>query len=165
MLISKYGLDILNFHNEWDPKLIVTWETCNARKWLNNVFLYSAFNKEERKAIPITEVDNSDSLGLTKKQTVEINNTQDQVFLLSYHEVFDLYLPDETARQCAPTDTAIECGARASAMCYFEGRGTWAWWLRSPGDSQYCAAVVKYDGSIGYYSGACRNKYGNIRRV
>lgn len=86
MLVSKYGLEARNFHNELSEKLMVTWETCSLRKWLNSVFLFAAFNEDERKAIPTTEVDNSDSLGLTKKQIVEINNTQDRIFVLSESE-------------------------------------------------------------------------------
>ena len=163
MLISKYGLDILNFHNEWDPKLIVTWETCNARKWLNNVFLYSAFNKEERKAIPITEVDNSDSLGLTKKQTVEINNTQDQVFLLSKTEAslyfdaggsygspnpsdYDVFIRSRVA----PTPYAISQGAFVSDQYQTtEGMATGKWPLRTSWDTYHQGETVSQGGAFG----------------
>ena len=147
LLLSKYSLDSQLYGRDYFGD--TTWADSSIREWLNGSFLDRAFSDREKEQIATTYVKNDSVQGYGLYNTIGGEDTEDQVFLLSYHEVFDLYLPDETARQCAPTDTAIECGARASDMCYFEGRGTWAWWLRSPGDSQYCAAVVKYDGSIG----------------
>ena len=165
LLISKYGLDILNFHNEWDPKFTVTWETCNARKWLNNVFLYSAFIEEERKAIPTTEVDNSDSLGLTKKQTVEVNNTQDRIFLLSNTEVkiyfekgssevedprdYDAYIA-QTGLRVAPTPYAIAQGAFISAQFRTsEGLPAGQWTTRTSCDDYTQGDYVREGGVFG----------------
>lgn len=64
----------------------ITWETCSAREWLNDTFLNTAFSKEEQKAIPITELDNSDRLNPKIKFKGELNNTQDRIFLLSKTE-------------------------------------------------------------------------------
>ena len=147
LLLSKYSLDSKLYGRDYFGD--TTWADSSIREWLNGSFLDRAFSDREKEQIATTYVKNDSVQGYGLYNTIGGEDTEDQVFLLSYHEVFDLYLPDETARQCAPTDTAIECGARASDMCYFEGRGTWAWWLRSPGDLQFCAAVVKYDGSIG----------------
>ena len=147
MLISKYGLDTI-MYDAWSTKRDVVWEDCIARKWLNQFFLYSAFNEEERKAIPLTEVDNSDSLkaNLNNKMT-EVNNTQDRVFLLSRSEAelyfgadrgwgqtdYKEYEPYVRAR-VAPTPYAIAQGAFVSDQFYtVEGIPAGKWLLRTYG--------------------------------
>ena len=67
--------------------------------------------------------------------------TVDQVFLLSITEV-NKYFSSNSARQCKPTDYAVANGAweNDSGNCW--------WWLRSPGNYQYRAAIVLVGGDV-----------------
>ncbi len=85
LLLSKYGLDAKPYNAEEGD---ATWEKCSLRSWLNGEFLQSAFSADEQTAILTTAVDNSNSQGLHNSRWDEDggNNTQDQIFLLSYAE-------------------------------------------------------------------------------
>ena len=74
------------------------------------------------------------------------NATTDKVFLLSITEV-EKYFSSDSARQCEPTEYAIANGAYVNS-----DNGNCWWWLRSPGDDRYFAALVLSDGLV-YYSG------------
>ena len=96
-------------------------------------------------------VDNSKGQGYSDYNTNGGNNTQDRIFLLSYHEAFDLYFSSAESRKCVPTDYAIAQGARTSNVQKVDGRATGWWWLRSPGSRQDGAARVNDDGSRYYF--------------
>ena len=148
LLVSKYGLDARNFHSERSEKLKVTWETCSLRKWLNNVFLFAAFNEDERKAILMTDVDNSDSLGLTKKQTVEVNNTQERIFVLSKSETILYFGGSEAKLRLAPTLYAIAQGAFISDQFQtIEGLPAGRWSLRTSDDEYRWSTTVFQTGA------------------
>ena len=147
LLLSKYSLDAKPYHT---TATYITWETCSLRNWLNRDFLNVAFTAEEQKAILTTTVDNSKDQGYDGYRTDGGNNTQDKIFLLSYHEAFDLYFPNDSDRMCAPTDYAIAQGACKSRSFKKDGRATGWWWLRSPGRTQGYAACVLDDGSRRY---------------
>ena len=146
LLLSKYGLDAKPYNT---PYVSVTWENCTLRNWLNSDFLKVAFSAQEQSSILTTEVDNSNSQGYSR--TNGGNNTQDQVFLLSYHEAFDLYFKNDDARKCAPTQYAKAKGAYLSDYYEVDGRGTGWWWLRSPGKDRDHAARVSSGGARGNY--------------
>jgi hypothetical protein len=71
MLVSKYGLDVLEYDNVHRFGQQLVWEICSAREWLNDTFLNTAFSKEEQKAIPMTELDNSDRINPKAKLKLE----------------------------------------------------------------------------------------------
>lgn len=152
LLLSKYGLDDIPYNTEW---VDITWEECTLRTWLNSDFLNSAFTAEEQSVILTTEVDNSSAQGYSEWNTSGGNNTQDQVFLLSYAEAneylgvtFDSYDTDNGNR-VAPTAYAIARGAWGSdEYRTADGLPAGWWWLRSPGQDQNFAAHVDYDGSL-----------------
>lgn len=139
LLISRYGLDVRLYNKMYKSS---TWESCSLRKWLNNEFLSTAFSEKEKKVILLTDVDNSKVQGYSEYDTDGGNNTQDYIFLLSYHEAFDIYFLDDKARICAPTDYAVANGALTSKISQVDGRPAGWWWLRSPGDLQIRAADV-----------------------
>ena len=124
LLISAKGLDTKPYHH---TKEEVTWESCDLRMWLNTVFLKTAFNREERAAILVTEVDNSPAQDNPEWESGGGSNTQDRVFLLSYHEAMNLYFSRSGDRVCSPTSYARTAGPKELAW------DSAAWWLRSPG--------------------------------
>ena len=151
LLLSKYGLDAKPYNVENEE---MTWEKCTLRNWLNGGFLPSAFSEHEQSAILMSMVDNSASQGYSEWNTDGGNNTQDQVFLLSYTEA-NRYLDvtwgdsNNTKARVAPTAYAIANGAWAYRDYQTaDGETVGWWWLRSPGSLQSGAAVVLFGGSL-----------------
>lgn len=152
LLISKYGLDCRKY-NYSDKDM--TWEECTLRKWLNEDFFQMAFSPEEQSAILVTEVDNSKSQSYewgVKRQPKSGNNTQDQLFLLSYAEAnkyFGISYDDNITSRVAPTAYAKMQGADVSDIHFTEeGLPSGIWWLRSPGAYQNQAATVLWPGTL-----------------
>lgn len=112
LLISKFGLDCKPFHAH---NSFITWETCSLRKWLNNNFLYMAFDEQEQKRIVMTTVSNRDTLDGTG------NSTNDKVFLLSVDE----------AKSCFDSNAERTCFV--TKFCCSLGAGDYGcnWWLRT----------------------------------
>ena len=101
----------------------------------------TAFTSEEQGAILKTEVDNSRAEGYSEYDTTGGNNTEDQVFLLSFKEASEDYFSSDEERICMPTDYAVQNGA------YTDGdTGACLWWLRSPGRDQSKAVLVGTEG-------------------
>lgn len=161
LLLSRYGLDAKPHNVAW---AYITWEECTLRTWLNKDFLNAAFTASEQSAILTTAVDNSKSQGYSEWDTDGGNNTQDQIFLLSYAEAHQYlgvehssYYKDSSGNynytnitsRVSPTAYAIQNGAFTSSD-YQTAEGTAAgwWWLRSPGHAQDYAAFVYFDGSL-----------------
>ncbi len=137
LLISHYGLDVPAY-NTMDNE--ITWEKCTLRTWLNQNFLDVAFTSKEKSAILTTSVDNSSKQGYKEFISKSGNNTQDKIFVLSYHEAFDLYFHSDHARVSKPTAYAVARGA------YESSNGSCWWLLRSPGSSLNYAAGIFSDG-------------------
>lgn len=158
LLLSKYGLDVKPYNAGY---MNITWENCSIRAWLNDEFRLSAFTAEEQNAIMTTEVDNSMAQGYSNWNTEGGDNTQDQIFLLSYAEA-NYYLGEfydnsgNIRARLAPTDYAIarkawvDNGKNLTSESKVAGR----WWLRSPGHVQNNAAGVNSDGSLHQYNSA-----------
>ena len=156
LLLSRYGLDAKPYNTEWKD---ITWEECSIRNWLNNDFLNRAFTDTEKSAILMTNVDNSASQGYSGWSTSGGNNTQDQIFLLSYAEA-NKYLGVEhywevsgskqnTKSRVAPTAFAKAQGAWLSdSNQTVDGEAAGKWWLRSPGVGRKSVASVFTDGSL-----------------
>jgi len=106
----------------------VGWEDCTLRLWLNGAF-YRSFSEAERARIVETPVRNR---GNAQYGVEAADETTDYIFLLSLEEA-KLYLPGDAAR------VALDA----------KGAAAW-WWLRSPGQEPYLAAVVGGDGAPGY---------------
>ena len=85
LLLSKYVLDTKPYNKE---SKAVTWETSDIRKWLNNEFYTTAFNKAEKGRIQTTLIKNEDNF---ETKTSGGNDTKDKVFLLSQKEAETLF--------------------------------------------------------------------------
>lgn len=136
LLISKYGLDTKQYHNESEN---VTWETSSLRNWLNGTFYNSAFSPEEKASI-ILKTNRNDSN--PKYGTNGGKDTQDRIFLLSIEEA-NRYFSSDSTRQLKSTALAKANGAEVNA-----DTGNSRWWLRSPGRSGNNAAYVTNSGTV-----------------
>ena len=150
LLLSRYALEGAAF-NQYNTEE-ATWETCTLRTWLNSYFLNTAFSSAERSAILTTDVDNSKAQGSSDGADGG-SNTQDKVFLLSYHEAYDLYFSNDEERICALTDYIV-----ANNLTWIfddhqvPGRHIGDWWLRSPGTYRDFTLYVLFDGTLDYSS-------------
>ena len=120
LLLSKYVLDAKPYNEEVEE---VTWETSDIRKWLNNEFYTTAFNKAEKAKIQTSLIKNEDN---SEYGTSGGNDTEDKVFLLSEKEAETLFSNDKK-RIAKATEYAEESGVYGN-----EEKAAW-WWLRSPG--------------------------------
>ena len=136
LLLSKYVLDAKPYNNEeWGD---VTWETSDIRKWLNNEFYTTAFNKAEKAKIQTSLIKNEDN---SEYGTSGENDTEDKVFLLSEKEAETLFSNDKK-RIAKATEYAEESGVYGN-----EEKAAW-WWLRSPGYNSYDAVEVNENGWV-----------------
>ena len=130
LLLSKYVLDAKPYNEEVEE---VTWETSDIRKWLNNEFYTTAFNKAEKARIQTSLIKNEDN---SEYGTSGGNDTEDKVFLLSEKEVETLF-SNEEERIAKATEYAQKSGV------YVKKEKGACWWLRSPGNfSDYAAEVI-----------------------
>lgn len=143
-IVSKNALDRLPYNNIVAE---VTWETCTLRKWLNDKFYNTAFNKTEKGMIKTTTVENYDN---AEYNTAGGKDTKDKVFLLSQLEMIEsgygfaeTYDEDDVNRMCAPSNYAIARGTGYSDRYKTaDGQGACYWWLRSPGITKGHACCV-----------------------
>ena len=152
LLISKYGLDVKQYHDDWDYN---TWECCSLRAWLNDSFLDSAFDIDEQELIMSAQNQNPDN---PMYNTLGGNDTYDRVFTLNYQEA-EQYFADDPERHLFITKYA-EAQAKSQNK-----EGILYCWLRTGGNSN-CqdAAVIDTDGNINL-DGKCVDKYEIVRPV
>lgn len=136
LVISRYALDARPFHTD---RAEVAWEECSLRRWLNESFFSGAFSASEQAMIPAVTIPAGENPDYGTDPGAE---TTDRVFLLSIAQAA-AYFPDEAARLCEPTAYALSQGSAVST-----GGLCWGWWLRSPGNNPYNAALVLHDGSL-----------------
>lgn len=98
-----------------------TWQTCTLRKWLNDEFLHTAFDKREQLRIVPSRVRN---LRNRKWYSNGGMDTMDKVHIPSMEEI-EQYMPEQAQRA-----------------------GDGWWWLRAPGSNGFSAVAVYDDGSI-----------------
>ena len=135
LLLSKYVLDVKPYNEE---SKAVTWETSDIRKWLNNEFYTTAFNKAEKAKIRTSLIKNEDNSMYGTSGGID---TEDKVFLLSEKEAETLFSNDDE-RIAKATGYAEKSGVYVN-----EEKAAW-WWLRSPGDDSGSAAKVDNDGWV-----------------
>lgn len=144
LLITEYGIDNKLYDN-YDVE--TTWENCELRKWLNGEFLDTAFNESEKAGIPAADVTADTNPYFS---TDPGNDTVDRVFLLSDREA-GKYWTRRWARRCLPTEYAEAKGI------YTFRKHCW-WWLRTPGNFVYTAAVTFGVGIIHHFGYRVNNK-------
>ena len=160
LLLTKYALDEKPYNTDYTE---VTWEDSWVRNWLNTGFYMDAFNKTEQSAIQTTLIDNSPSQGHPEFSTSGGNDTEDEIFLLSYHEAFEQYFSRDKERMCTATRYAFKKDLVATSDNYkVNGSNAMEWWLRSPGAGQKQALYVAGRGICSLH-GLYVNKYAGIR--
>lgn len=142
LMISTYALDVKPYNATLAN---VTWESCSLRKWLNGLFLESAFSQDEQGLIEVTSIESS----------------QDKVFLLSRTEAQSYFKTDEERKTKNTEYTVVKCGDEYYAKWCF-------WWLRSQTDesswSGNAADIVSGSGSLVEYKSAapCMSRVDDI---
>lgn len=113
----------------------VSWKDCSLRDWLNKCFYIDSFDKNEKKAIITTVVDNSSDHGYVWDDSWKSTEpeTQDHVFLLSYCEAMK-YFPN-------PKDRIINGQYDKPAD----------WWLRSPGIDSNWKDIIDETGKVSQF--------------
>ena len=147
LLITEDLIECRRYHED---SIDVTWETCSLRKWMNEEFIYTAFNNEEdRSRIALVLNKNPDNDYF--EELVEGGDpTWDRVFALSIDEV-RRYFKNDSDKMAAPTlyvEKNYKDNVYISKSYKVNGRGTGWWWLRSPGFYRYCAAYVLLVGVV-----------------
>lgn len=131
----------------------LTWDNSSIRQWLNGEFLNEAFSSDERNAILLSDLDNSDQHGYG---TPAGKNTTDKVFLLSVNE-YETLVKNTPYATASPTSVAVNEGA------YANGEGNSAWWLRSPGMAFDSPAYLSSAGELGTRAHKATEKILGIR--
>ena len=152
LLLSKYVLDAKPYNKEWED-VTVTWETSDIRKWLNNEFYTTAFNKTEKAKIQTSLIKNEDN---SEYGTSGGNDTEDKVFLLSEKEAETLFSNDEEkiAKATEYAEKSVVYGNEEKAVL---------WWLRSPGKDSNSAAEVGSFGWVDRYGDCVSNDDDGVR--
>lgn len=168
LLISRYILTTLPFdknHKVADDReniaeagrVPATWEKSSLRKWLNNTFYTTAFDKVEQSVIVTTRITNEGNTGFNIKGG---SATKDKIFLLSISEATKYFTKDAN-RKTTKTNYAKNI--------YSTGKRYNWWWLRSPGMHYDFAAIVLsgggYKEASGEWQGRGANNPGGVRPV
>ena len=152
LLLSRYVVDTKPY-NEINKG--ITWEECTLRSWLNESFLYNAFNKEEQKLIIKSDIKNNQN---NEKGINGGNDTKDRVFLLSKSEAEKIPTSQIKGR-------------------LYNADSSYCWWLRTPGEQRNTASYVSSAGTLCYGQdthvgekkwatyGSCYSKYITRGRV
>lgn len=121
-VMSTYALDYLQ--NSIPSSKTPGWKDCDIRYWLNDDFLYTAFDSVEEERILWTTVETADN---PEYNTNASGTSLDKVFLMDIPEV-EKYLSSDL-RQCPYTKYArAQNDTNKLAVI-----GTGDWWLRAPG--------------------------------
>ncbi len=155
LLLSEKLIDEQDFCSKDNIRLIdgkIYWSNnykhSNLRRWLNEVFYNEAFSEAEKKCIKTVNVKNDSSTTKKTPNQYACEDTEDQVFLLSYQEAATLF-PDNKSRWKKATEYSKAKGFFAYRTPD-EKYNNACWWLRSP-DHKYNNNVrcVGYGGGIG----------------
>lgn len=143
LLMSRYALDCLPFHDE---KTDAAWNQSALNAWLQADF-HAAFTDAEWAAIaPVTLADTAAD-GNPEWQNTDAEPAETHVFLLSYAQVMQ-YLPEQEQRKVSGTEYARSRGAKFLGFTTI-GIGETDWWLRSPGKESYDACFLDVRGAVG----------------
>ena len=129
LLISKYAIDVLPYHEDGTN---VSWSESTIRNWLNSSFINLAFTDAEKEALVTTTMNPDASRD---------DRVYDKLFLLSESEAMTYFKADSDRIAEATTYTLSHCSA------YGEQHTACLWWLRgSINDADY-AHIIGADGS------------------
>ena len=148
--------------------IVMTWEECGLRQYLNGEFYDTTFSPAEKERIVTTKLknDNNPWYGIEGG-----SNTKDKVFLLSLDEVLQyLGRSPEVAKENWQNDIVINDQFNGARLAKTADGTASRWWLRSPGGNFYCgtdyiilAATVTDKGGLGIQGEYVSNEYGGGR--
>ena len=158
---TVYKAEVINpkFYNDNEFKNFANnYETSSIRQWLNNDFYNVAFSEEEKGIVETVTLNNCSYETLTGMSGYEIldgNETDDNVFLLSYNEVIDSnngfdsnYEADDILRQSKGSDYAKCQGLAVNTNSEDKYEDNSFWLLRTGCVTFYCS-TIGYDGTVG----------------
>ncbi len=143
LIMTLYAIDAVVYKDSYGA---TTWETSDARRWLNRDFIKKAFKGNELGMIIESDIENTNNM---KYKTKGGNVTADRVFLLSDAE-FSKYLKGTDHAIGYTTQHARDNGVQSGPIS-----GTSVCWLRTPGESLVYVSTVSYVGelnSMGVYT-------------
>lgn len=143
LLMSRYALDCLPFHDE---KTDAVWNQSALNAWLQADF-HAAFTDAEWAAIATVTLADTAADGNPEWQNTDAEPAETHVFLLSYAQVMQ-YLPEQEQRKVSGTEYARSRGAKFLGFTTI-GIGETDWWLRSPGKESYDACFLDVRGAVG----------------
>ena len=132
------------------------WETSSLRKWLNEDFYNTAFNKPQQNCIQELTRDNKSK----NDSKYDSNPTSDKITLLSYWDVIN------TSYGFNPSNDIHDTARYRKSTDYAQCQGVYtregsSWWLRSP-FSSYMSAIVDNVGLAEYSSDVNRPDQGVV---
>lgn len=138
----------------------------SIRKWLNEDFFNIAFSAVQQEAVLCTTLDNS---AYDKCfSAYDAKTTYDKVYLLSWEEALNkdygfnlLYSESDTQRKTTGSDYAKCQGLNVYSGLGYEGYSFWH--LRTPGNDNYFACNVGYDGRVFSYGVPTICSYSGVR--
>lgn len=133
LLIAHDLVEYVQYNN---TKTSITWENSSLRQWMNGAFYDATFSPDEKQKILSTRTENRNSSNGVDGG----NDTYDKVFSLSTDEA-RMYFSGDNQRKVRYTEHIKHynlCG---------DSQYEW-WWLRSPGEYAYNAALVDNQGKI-----------------
>lgn len=150
LLLANEVLEVRPYHNKRE---VVTWETSNARTWLNTTFYEKAFTKVEKQAIAISTVKTKESIFYT---TSGGKTTKDKVFLPSIQEVTNASYGFLGCRMYDDTpvldfydkleDSMFYPWDKARERAGSQDKKQKQWYLRTPGKDNVTSFIVKEGG-------------------
>ena len=132
LFVAEYILDCHAFNDENKD---TSYADSDLRKWLNDDFIKTAFDREHRKFIrpeAVFDHDNKDR-----------EDNKDKIFVLSRDEA-EKYFPSESDRLAYPTNYAVGRGAIPFDVEARYGE----WWLRDNGSDGSHALCVTIKGFV-----------------
>jgi len=153
LIISEYITEQYKYHSATVP---ITWERCDLRSYLNGEF-YNSFGEADRNRIVKTVNANPDNPWYGTKGG---KDTEDYIFALSLEEAVKYFgdsgdLKNRRGWYWENSEFILKDGRGGfindsynnRRVAKYEGENDW-WWLRTPGENDYCAARVGYVGRI-----------------
>ncbi len=142
LLLSKDCVDWEFIDGTGHPQ---TWENCFARKELLPAFFKDTFTEEEKSLIIPVWLETKDNV---KFGTKGGEDTTDQIFFLSIEEFQKYVFPEAARSSLYMVDRLTEDSEEQKEEKYELWHEPADWWLRSPGEEQYCNAVVSSRGDL-----------------
>lgn len=152
LVTTVYAVESMMYHHTLED---ITWEQSSVRKWLNEDFYKTAFEKEHLDYISLTQVPADLN---PQEDTLTGSVTEDYLFLLSLKEI-ELYMVGKPLAVCQATPYVVD---NRFGYVFGENNASW-WWSRTTGAFQNFAAGVNPIGAISYQGNNVTYHLGGIR--